>query len=135
MIPVSASLTLALGIGDVAGDFAMDFSVAAPDLTDPEAYIFEIGELDQPPRPLLRLSPSYPPRARMRGLEGTVVVEFVVGRDGAVRDAEVVSAEPPGVFEHAARHAVSRWRFEPGMKSGVAVPARVRQRLAFSLEE
>lgn len=63
---------------------------------------------------------EFPPAARDAGLSGSVVVRYRVTAAGAVRDAEVVSAEPAGVFEAAALKAVRGWRFRPGRKKGVA---------------
>lgn len=80
--------------------------------------------------PTSRVAPSYPMRARRRGQEGFVELEFLIQRDGSVAgdSIEVVEARPAGAFERAAREAVTQWRFEPR-----EVPARTRQRLVFEL--
>ncbi|HSH48401.1 MAG TPA: TonB family protein [Halomonas sp.] len=81
-------------------------------------------------RPTRRVPPQYPSRAQRRGLEGHVVVQFLIRPDGRV-DAgsiEVLEARPRQVFERAARQAIAGWRFEPA--SDVR---RARQRLEFRL--
>ncbi|MDF3130663.1 energy transducer TonB [Kiritimatiellaeota bacterium B1221] len=98
------------------------------------AGVFEISDLDKPPRPLVRVNPVYPPRARMRKIEGFVTVEFVVGVDGKVRDVQVVQAEPGAIFDAAVERALRGWRFEPGVYQGRAVDARVSQRIDFNLD-
>jgi periplasmic protein TonB len=61
--------------------------------------------------------PVYPALARMRGLEGQVLLRVVVDRDGHVEEAvTVVRSTPP--FDTAAIDAVRRWRFEPGRDEG-----------------
>jgi protein TonB len=113
----------------------ISFPLASEATARPEAVpLFEVHELDEPPRPLVQLRPVYPHLARLRGLGGVVVVEFVVSRDGSTRDPAVLSAQPCGVFEDAALRAIRQWRFIPGTRGGKAVPVRVRQRVSFEQE-
>lgn len=134
LTPLQASLNLSLALGDVGGDFSVDFGVDAPALSEQvRDLIFELSDLDEPPRPLARLQPIYPPQARMRKIQGLVVVEFVVAADGTARDITVVSSQPGDVFTEAAVRAIERWRFTPGTKGGKPVAARVIQKVTFSL--
>lgn len=112
-----------------------DFGVRAEDLArQVHDLIFDARELDNPPRPLARLQPLYPPQARMQNLEGYVTVEFVVDEDGAVRDIEVLSSHPGDLFVRPVQQALRRWRFRPAVKDGSPVSARIRQTITFSLE-
>lgn len=81
-------------------------------------------------RPTRRVPPQYPSRARRRGLEGHVVVQFVIRADGSVDTGsiKVLEARPRKVFGQVARQAIADWRFEParGLR-------RARQRLEFKL--
>ena len=79
--------------------------------------------------------PSYPDRARERGTEGWVDLEFTVTKDGSTRDAVVRAAEPAGAFDRAALDAVKRWRYEPHVVDGNVVEQRVQTRLRFRLAE
>ncbi len=133
--PLQAAMNLQMALGDISGDFTLNFDVSAETLGDEIRHmVFEIGDLDEPPRPLARLKPIYPPQARMRKIEGNVVVEFVVAADGAPRQIEVVSSRPGDVFTEAAIRAIRRWRFTPGKKGGRAVATRVRQKVNFQLD-
>ena len=121
-----------------AGDFSLDFGVgpeepAAPG--DDRPPVFDLVEVDRPPRPMVRMKPLYPMRARERGIEGIVRLRFVVDADGSVRDVEVVSSEPEGVFDRAAGAAAARWRFAPAVKDGRPVATRVRTAVRFRLED
>lgn len=134
LAPLQASMNLSMAIGDVGGDFSVDFGVRRPVLAEQvRDLVFELVDLDEKPRPIMPLRPIYPPQARMRKLEGLVVVEFVVSPDGTVRNAEVVSSQPGEVFNKVALQAVERWRFNPGTKGGKPVAARVRQKVEFRL--
>ncbi len=79
--------------------------------------------------------PTYPTRARERGTEGWVDLEFTVTRDGTTQDAVVRAAEPAGIFDRAALDAVKRWRYEPRVVGGNVVEQRVEARLRFRLAE
>ena len=71
--------------------------------------------------PLVRVDPEYPPRAKQRGIQGFVEIEFTIGRAGTVKDPKVIAARPPSVFDRSALRAVSRWRYNPKFEDGVAV--------------
>jgi len=64
------------------------------------------------PRPLSRENPVYPPIALLRGVEGSVLVEFTVDGRGRVVAPRVLEATPPGVFDEAALRALSRWKYQ-----------------------
>ena len=81
------------------------------------------------------MAPAYPARARERGTEGWVDLEFTVAKDGTTRDAVVRAAEPAGTFDRAALDAVKRWRYEPRVVGGNVVEQRVETRLRFRLSE
>lgn len=77
-------------------------------------------------RPLQFLSGaelSYPPAAKAAGVEGHVVVRYDVSAAGAVVNARVVEAAPPGIFDEAALECVKQWRFKARMANGEAVPS------------
>lgn len=73
--------------------------------------------------PLVRVPPEYPMRALADGIEGYVMLRFIVTETGSVEDPEVIRAEPPGVFDRSARRSVLRWKFQPQIRDGK--PSRV----------
>lgn len=84
--------------------------------------------------PIVQVAPQYPRRAAERGLEGYVVLEFTVTRQGTVRDPMVVESSS-SIFDRAAVDAVLRFRYRPRVIDGepVEVPG-VRFRITFNLE-
>ena len=123
------ALALTLNIGDFAGDFSLFFPLEADG-----ALVFELSEVDEPPRVLVKLPPFYPLGARARGIEGVVELVFVVDVDGSVRNVQVVSSYPGEIFVESAVSAVRRWKFEPGKKGGKPVVTRVRLPVRFKME-
>src|SRR5690606_28141805 len=78
-------------------------------------------------------APAYPEAARQQRISGSVILVVDVAEDGSVASAEVERSEPAGVFDEAALSAVANWKFEPAMKGGKPVPARVRVPIAFEI--
>lgn len=85
--------------------------------------------------PTTRIEPVYPPRALRAGIEGMVTVEFTITKEGSVTDIEVITGEPPGVFDRAVIQAVSRWKFAPEIVNGQPVEKRARQDIKFTLKK
>jgi TonB family protein len=77
---------------------------------------------------------DYPREAQLRGVEGWVDLEFIVDRNGAVRDAAVTEAQPERRFNDAALAAVAQYRYAPFVRGGQAYERRVRVRIRFTLE-
>ena len=64
-------------------------------------------------------APMYPAAASAAGVQGEVTVRAVVGRDGDVVDARVVSGPP--LLREAALEAVEQWRYRPYLQDGKPV--------------
>jgi protein TonB len=67
----------------------------------------------QGPGVIKRVEPVYPTIARTARIEGTVVVDAIILKDGSVSDVTVLSSSSE-VFNQACIDAVRRWRFTPG---------------------
>jgi len=89
--------------------------------------------VDQPPRATRRISPSYPAHARKKGITGYVSFSLVIGTDGQIVRSKITDAKPAGVFESAARDAIQRWTFQPGMYQGQTQTVVVEQTIRFNL--
>jgi protein TonB len=83
--------------------------------------------------PLVRIPPEYPQRAAAKGVEGFVVLRFIITETGEVEAPEVMRAEPPGYFESAARRAVARWKYQPQIRDGKPTRVVAMARLRFEL--
>lgn len=95
--------------------------------------VFDVGQVDTPPQRLSSPLPPYPQWARVRKLEGVVLLKFVVEISGEVRDPVIESVEGDERFGDIAKQAVLRWRFEPGIYGGKRVATIVSQRVRFVL--
>ncbi len=87
--------------------------------------------VEQLPTAIERMAASYPDSARAKGIQGTVIVQALVGRDGRVRDTRITASVPD--LDEAAIAAVRQWRFEPARAKGEAVAVWVAVPVRFTL--
>lgn len=123
------------GLGDLGGPaigVSFDIGGVKQDAA-PADFIFDSMDLDRAPEVTSRVNPEYPYSARERGIEGYVAVKVLVGKDGAVRQVNILKSRPEGVFDQAVRRAVPGWRFQPGEVGGEPVTAWVTTTLHFRL--
>ena len=86
--------------------------------------------------PIVKVNPQYPRRALTRGIEGYVILEYVVTKIGGVRDPVVIEAKPPGIFNRAAINAAMKYKYKPKVVNGEAIDvAGVKTRIVFELTE
>lgn len=76
---------------------------------------------------------KYPEEARKMGIEGTVIVVFVINKDGSIRDAEILRGIGAGVDEEAMRVVTESPDWTPAYQRGRAVASRMRLPVRFSL--
>jgi TonB family protein len=77
---------------------------------------------------------KYPPGAQLKGIEGIVEVQALIGINGAVEEVRVINVEPKNVgFEEATIEAVSKSRYKPASKNGVRVRIWMTVRVPFRL--
>jgi TonB family protein len=86
----------------------------------------------EPPRLISEIKPDYTDEARRRGIEGEVVMEIIVRRDGTVGDVKIVQGLGSGLNERAAQ-AVRRWRFAPARLKGTPVDVVVEASVEFRM--
>jgi TonB family protein len=93
---------------------------------------FQPGSGIDPPQLLREVKPLYTDEARKRALEGNVLLEIVVRRDGSVGDLHVTRALGAGLDERALE-AVRQWRFAPAKRRGAPVDVVVEVSVEFKL--
>jgi TonB family protein len=80
---------------------------------------------------LERVVPSYPVQAIQARLQGPVVLQAWIGRDGAIRELKLVRGSL--LLGKAACEAVKRWRYKPYLQNGRAVEAQTFVTIDFRL--
>ncbi|MFT5674938.1 MAG: protein TonB [Paraglaciecola sp.] len=107
---------------DIAADISLDGGLA-----------LESGDGEY--LPIVKVAPVYPRRALSRGIEGFVIVEFTVGKQGSVKDAFVVESNPADIFDQAALDAAAKFKYKPRVINGEAAEvAGVQNRITFQID-
>lgn len=75
----------------------------------------------------LRNNIRYPQEAQKAGIQGRVIIQFIVSKDGSITDAEVVESVDPQLDAEGLRLIKNMPRWKPGMRKGQAI--RVKQTL------
>ena len=75
------------------------------------------------------VDPQYPAAARASAQRGSVVLQVLIGRDGAVQDVKFLQGSL--VFARAAIDTVKQWRFKPYSMNGRAVSVQSVITLSF----
>lgn len=85
--------------------------------------------------PIVKVAPQYPRRALTRGIEGYVIIQYTVTKQGTTRDGIVVEAQPEKIFDKAALKSASRYKYKPRVINGRAVEVPgVRTRITFEID-
>jgi len=93
---------------------------------------YQPGSGIEPPTLVREVHASYTAEARRRGLEGDVVLEVVVNRDGRVGSVRVTRGLGSGLDQKAVE-AVRQWRFTPARRRGAPVDVVVTVSVEFTL--
>lgn len=104
---------------------------APPPPPPPPAGPIRVTENVTPPQPISMPSPPYPESAKAAGVEGTVVVKYVVDESGAVTSVEALKGPPELASVCVA--TVRSWRFKPAVSDGHPVSVIRQARFPFRI--
>ena len=77
------------------------------------------------------VKPDYPLLARQMKVQGSVILQALIGRDGLIQDLHVVSGPP--ILAGAAREAVKQWHFKPHYQGEEAVETQAKITVNFTI--
>lgn len=103
-----------------------------PDATD-RPHVYRGPHKRSAPTRIGYVRPEYPQNARTMKVQGVVVLEAEIDRDGRVCTARVLRSIP--LLDRSAIDAVLRWRFTPAMVNDVAVPVVTTLTVNFTLPQ
>ena len=99
----------------------------------PEEFAGGVAAPVKEPALVHRADPVYPVLAVSAGLEGTVILEAIVDRDGRVESLRVPRSQ--GVLDRAALDAVKQWRYSPVLLNGQPEKFILTVVVSFKLED
>ena len=77
---------------------------------------------------------KYPPIAAENGVQGRVIVQFVVEKDGSITDVHVAKSVDPSLDKEAARVVKAMPHWIPGKQNGSAVRVKYTVPVTFKLQ-
>ena len=104
------------------------------ELRKPKPAIVNVDELDKKPEPIRQPQPAYPWILRSDGLSGQAEIEFVIDRNGRPLFPRIISSTN-GDFGWAAATGIQRWRYQPPVKNGEKVDARIKVTVVFDINK
>jgi len=106
----------------------------APPPPEPEGPVrFVVGGNITEPRKISGPTPIYPEAARRARIQGVVVLECTIGKDGHVQNVKVLRGLPLGLTETAV-DAVNKWKFEASTLNGKPVEVLYILTVRFNLQ-
>lgn len=86
--------------------------------------------------PIVKVAPQYPRSALRKGIEGYVVLEYLVTKAGTVKAPVIIESVPEGIFDKAAIKSALRYKYKPRVVDGQPIEVSgVRTRITFQLEK
>ena len=82
--------------------------------------------------PMADAQPTYPILAQHMNVQGSVVLQALIGTDGVVENLRVLSG--PAILASAAQQAVREWRFKPILQNGQAVESKATITVNFTIK-
>jgi TonB family protein len=108
-------------------------ALATPKAATPPQRI-AVGGNVQAAKLIRQPRPVYPPELQAAGVEGTVMLQAIVGKDGSVMAVKVVKSAGQA-FDDAAIASVRQWQYEPTLLNGRPVETMTTVSVGFQLEQ
>ncbi len=114
----------------------VEFIIGVPEPPPPSGPV--LAGVNNVSNPVLiestKVEPEYPELARVARVDGQVILQAIVKKDGSVGDISVIRVNRPNLgFETSAISAVIQWRYEPAMQNGKPVEVYFTVIVEFSL--
>jgi len=116
-------------MGGVVGGVMSGIGTAVPKVATPKRVRVSQGVSEG----LLvhKVTPQYPPIAKSARVQGAVVLQASIGKDGTIQNLKVVSGHP--MLSQAAIEAVKQWKYKPYFLNGQPVDVDTTITLNFTL--
>src|SRR5215831_11540926 len=116
-------------MGGVIGSVLSTTPVAVPKIATPQRVRVSSGVSQG--LLIRRVNPTYPPLARQARIQGTVILQAQISKDGSIENLQLVSGHP--MLAPAAIEAVKQWRYKPYLLNGEPVEVDTTVQVNFSL--
>jgi protein TonB len=116
-------------MGGVMGSILGSTPVAVPKVATPQRVRVSSGV--QSGLLVRRVNPTYPPLARQARIQGRVILQAQISKDGNIENLQLVSGHP--MLAPAAIEAVKQWKYKPYLLNGEPVEVETQVEVNFTL--
>jgi protein TonB len=78
-----------------------------------------------------KVNPNYPPLARQARIQGQVLLQAEISKDGSIQNLRLISGHP--MLAPAAIEAVKQWKYKPYLLNGEPVEVETQVQVNFTL--
>jgi len=116
-------------MGGVIGSVLSSTPVAVPKIATPQRVRVSSGVVSG----LLvrKVNPVYPPLARQARIQGVVILQAQISKDGNIENLQLISGHP--MLAPAAIDAVKQWKYRPYLLNGEPVEVETQVQVNFTL--
>jgi periplasmic protein TonB len=115
--------------GGVMGSILSSTNVAVPKVATPQRVRVSTGVATG--LLIRKVTPNYPQLAKQARIQGSVVLQAEISKDGTIQNLQLISGHP--MLAPAAIEAVKQWRYKPYLLNGEPVAVETQVVVNFSL--
>jgi protein TonB len=116
-------------MGGVIGGIISSTPVAVPKVATPQRVRVSQGVTQG--LLIRKIQPNYPPLARQARIQGSVLLQAEISKDGSIENLHLISGHP--MLAPAAIEAVKQWKYKPYILNGEPVEVETQITVNFTL--
>jgi protein TonB len=116
-------------MGGVIGSVLSSTPTVAPKIATPQRVRVSSGVVSG--LLLRKVNPTYPPLARQARIQGVVVLQAQISKEGNIENLQLISGHP--MLAPAAIEAVKQWKYKPYLLNGEPVEVETQVQVNFTL--
>jgi protein TonB len=116
-------------MGGVIGGIISSTPVAVPKVATPQRVRVSQGVTQG--LLIRKVQPNYPPLARQARIQGSVLLQAEISKDGTIQNLRLISGHP--MLAPAAIEAVKQWKYKPYILNGEPVEVETQITVNFTL--
>jgi len=116
-------------MGGVMGSILSSTPTVAPKIATPQRVRVSSGVSTG--MLVRKVPPAYPPLARQARIQGTVILQATISKEGSIENLQLISGHP--MLAPAAIEAVKQWKYKPYLLNGEPVEVETQVQVNFTL--
>ena len=116
-------------MGGVMGSILSSTPVAVPHVATPQRV--RVSQGVSAGLLVRKVNPNYPPLARQARIQGQVLLQAEISKDGSIQNLRLISGHP--MLAPAAIEAVKQWKYKPYLLNGEPVEVETQVQVNFTL--